>query len=159
MPHFIGKQLFALALLTVIQIFPPEPSVAYLQSSDSTRNTPSAAMGPIELLTPPEGLDFAPFMHSVYVSIKREWFAGMPPSLEKGNKGVVSIRFEVQQDGKVPGDSLKIEFSSGKKELDDAGLNAVRNAAPFDHLPAKFSQTFIELRMTFYYNLAPPKKL
>jgi TonB family protein len=115
-------------------------------------------MGSIELLTPMEGLDFAPFMHSVYVSIKREWFAGMPPSVEKGNKGVVSIRFEVQQDGKVRGDSLRVESSAGKKELDDASLNAVRNAAPFDHLPSKFSQPAIDLRMTFFYNVAPTKK-
>jgi TonB family protein len=81
----------------------------------------------------------------------------MPPSVEKGDKGVVSIQFRVQQDGKIPEDSLKVLSSSGKKEFDDAGLNAIRDAAPFDHLPSKFSHPFIELRMAFYYNVAPQR--
>jgi TonB family protein len=158
MQPFFVKLLVALAFLTVTQTVPPEPSLAHLQSSDSTGNTPGAAMGPIELLTPTEGLDFNPFMRSSYLSIKREWFAGMPPSVEKGEKGIVVIQFEVQQDGKLPDDSLRVKASSGKKELDNASLNAIRNAAPFDHLPSKFSQPLVDLRMTFYYNVAPPKK-
>jgi TonB family protein len=81
----------------------------------------------------------------------------MPSSVENGDKGVVSIQFRVQQNGKVPFDSMKIISSSGKKEFDDASLNAIRNVAPFDHLPSKFSQPFVELRMTFYYNTAIPK--
>jgi outer membrane biosynthesis protein TonB len=50
---------------------------------------------------------------------------------------------------------VKISSSSGKKDLDDAGVNAVRNASPFVPLPDNFPQPFIELRMYFYYNLAP----
>jgi TonB family protein len=96
-------------------------------------------------------------MQSVYRPVRRECFAGMPHSIEKGEKGIVSIEFRVQQDGKVPADSLKILSSSGKKELDDASLNAIHNVAPFDYLPSKFSQPFVELRMIFYYNTAPPR--
>jgi TonB family protein len=158
MPSFTGMHIVALALMTATQILPPEPSLPYLQSSDSARNTQRVtAAAAIELRTDTEGVDFGPFMQSVHRSVKREWFAGMPPSVEKGDKRIVSIQFRVQQDGKVPGDSLKVVSSSGRKEFDDAGLNAIRNVAPFDHLPSKFSQPFVELRMTFYYNIAPPR--
>jgi TonB family protein len=158
MPSFTGKHLVALALITALQILPLEPSLAYLQSSDSAKNTQRATTAAaIEMRTHTEGVDFGPFMQSVYRSVKREWFAGMPPSVENGNKGIVSIQFRVQQDGKVPGNSLKVVSSSGKKEFDDAALNAIRNVAPFDHLPSKFSQPFVELRMVFMYNTAPPR--
>jgi hypothetical protein len=33
-----------------------------------------------------------------------------------------------------------------------------RETAPFSHLPENFSQPFIELRFTFYYNLPIPQK-
>jgi TonB family protein len=141
MASFTGKRLVALALMTAPPVLPPEPSLAYLQLSDSARNAQRAtAAAAIEMRTDTEGVDFGPFMQSVYRSVKREWFAAMPPSVEKGDKGIVSIQFRVQQDGKVPGDSLKVVSSSGKKEFNDAGLNAIRNVAPFDHLPSKFSQ-------------------
>jgi outer membrane biosynthesis protein TonB len=47
-------------------------------------------------------------------------------------------------------------YRSGKDELDTASLPAVREAEPFKPLPEKFSQPFILLRITFYYNLKPP---
>jgi TonB family protein len=147
MPSSGAKRLVAIALMTAIQLLLPKLSPAQ-------KATVGAA---IEMRTDAEGVDFGPFKQSVYLSVKGEWFATMPSSVEKGDKGVVSIQFRVQQNGKVPFDSTKIISSSGKKEFDDASLNAIRNVAPFDHLPSKFSQPFVELRMTFYYNIAIPK--
>jgi len=73
MPSFTGKHLVALALMTALEILPPEPSLAYLQSSDSARNTqrPTTAAA-IELRTDTEGVDFGPFKQSVYRSVKGE---------------------------------------------------------------------------------------
>ena len=164
MSSYTGERLVALVLVTAMQIVHLQPALAYPihqpppQSSDSVRNTQKAVTGAsIEMLSDTQGVDFDPFMQSVYRSVKREWFAGMPPSIEKGEKGIVSIEFRVQQDGKVPADSLKVVSGSGRKELDDVGLNAIHNVAPFDHLPSKFSQPFVELSMIFYYNTAPPR--
>jgi outer membrane biosynthesis protein TonB len=47
--------------------------------------------------------------------------------------------------------------SSEKSDFDAASSQAVREAAPFNHLPQKFSKPFIEVRFTFYYNVAPSK--
>jgi outer membrane biosynthesis protein TonB len=45
---------------------------------------------------------------------------------------------------------------SRKSDLDAASLEAIREAGPFDKLPEKFSQPFILVRVTFYYNVKPP---
>src|SRR2546425_366448 len=72
---FAGKRLVALTLMTAIQILPPEFALAYPQSSDSTRSTQRATAAAIEILTHTEGVDFRPFMQSVYRSVKREWIS------------------------------------------------------------------------------------
>ena len=163
MSSFARKLLVALVLMTAIQIL-PQPALANpahpatQQSSDSTRNAQKGtAGGSIEMRTDTEGVDFNSYLRALYLSVRKTWYAEMPPSAEKGDKGVVTIQFRVQQDGKIPDDFLKVVFSSSKKEFDNAGLHAIRDAAPFDHLPSKFSQPFVELRMIFYYNTAPPR--
>ncbi len=85
----------------------------------------------------------------------------LPPSIEKGLQGKNTVEFRILRDGNIQKDSLKVLASSQKSELDTASLGAVREAAPFGHLPENFSEPFIVLRMTFYYNLLPlmePKK-
>ena len=62
-----------------------------------------------------------------------------------------------EPDGTVPDEFLKLRQNSENKDLDDASLRAIRKAAPFSHLPKDYSQPFIELRMSFYYNVDPPK--
>ncbi len=78
-----------------------------------------------------------------------------PPSIEKGLQGKNTVEFRILRDGNIQKDSLKMIASSQKSELDTASLGAVREAAPFGHLPENFSEPFIVLRMTFYYNLLP----
>jgi TonB family protein len=158
MSFFAGKYLVALGFVTALQILPSQPSLASLQSSDSARTLPKAtAAASIEMLTDAEGVDFGPFLQSVYRSVKREWLSAMAPSIEKGNKGIVTIQFRVEQDGKVPDDFLKVVSNSGEKEFEYAARNAIRNMRPFEHLPSRFPQPFDELRMIFYYNTPPPK--
>ena len=158
MSFFAGKYFVALGFVTALQILPSQPSLASLQSSDSARTLPKAtATAAIEMLTDAQGVDFGPFLQCVYRSVKREWFSAMAPSIEKGNKGIVTIQFRVEQDGKVPDDFLKVVSNSGEKEFEYAALNTIRNMRPFEHLPSKFSQPFVELRMIFYYNTPPPK--
>jgi TonB family protein len=162
MPSFAGKRLVALALVTAIQILPLRPALAYPihhappQSSNSTSTTSNTGTA-LEMLTDTEGVNFNSYLNALYFLVRNKWRAGTPPSVEKGDKGIVSIQFRVQQDGKVPSEDLKVVSSSGKKEFDDASLNSIRNVAPFEHLPGKFSRPFIELRMTFYYNVDVPR--
>jgi TonB family protein len=149
--------LAALTLLTAAQVLAPltaltSPIRALApQSGDATTNSKKTS-STIQLLTDPEGVDFAPFLTSLYRAVKAKWIEGMPASVKLGEQGLVTIQFRIQQDGKVPESFLKATFSSGKKELEEASLKAIRKAAPFEHLPDKFSKPYIELRVSFYYN-------
>ena len=122
------------------------------QSEGSTPKHGQARSG-LEMLTDTEGIDFNAYLRTVYISVRQNWFAVMPPSIEKGQPGVNSIEFRIMQDGKIPEDSVKLTTHSGKEDLDRASLSAIRASAPFSHLPEKFSQPFIALRITFYYNM------
>jgi TonB family protein len=112
----------------------------------------------IELLNATDGVDFNPYLRDVYLSVKRRWFAVMPPSVGKGEQGYNTVEFRVSRDGNIAKDSVRMASSSRKADFDAASLEAIREAAPFSHLPEKFSNPYIEFRFSFFYNLSPPKR-
>ena len=114
-----------------------------------------AAYGAMQLLTPTEGVDFNDYLHRVYITVKQNWFAVMPGSVELGDKGVVSLQFRIMKNGTVPtGEPVRV-FGSGKEPLDRAAISSIRASTPFEPLPSPFKGDFIELRFTYYYNLQP----
>lgn len=118
------------------------------------RGTASAG---IEMLTDTEGIDFNDYLRRVYFTVKRNWEAVMPASVQLGDQGVVSLQFKIMRDGSVPdGDPAQI-FSSGKEPLDRAAFSSIRASNPFQPLPGGFKAPYIELRFTYYYNLQPPR--
>jgi hypothetical protein len=111
------------------------------------------AYGGIEMLTPDEGVDFSNYLNRVYVTVKRNWFAVMPGSVELGEKGIVVLTFKIMRDGSVPSAEPVIQRNSGKEPLDRAAYSSVRASNPFEPLPPQFSGPFIELRYTYLYNI------
>jgi hypothetical protein len=111
------------------------------------------AYGGIEMLTPDEGVDFSNYLNRVYVTVKRNWFAVMPGSVELGEKGIVVLTFKIMRDGSVPSDEPVIQRDSGKEPLDRAARNSVRASNPFEPLPPQFRGPYIELRYTYLYNI------
>jgi hypothetical protein len=114
-----------------------------------------AAYGAMEMLTPTEGVDFSDYLHRVYITVKRNWFAVMPESVHLGDKGIVSLQFRIMRDGSVPADEPVRVRPSGKEPLDRAAISSIRSSNPFEPLPPAFSGPFIELRFTYFYNLQP----
>ena len=158
MPFQIARRVIVLALAASTQFHASELAgvFATIQSTPSLPKGAAAGCG-MEMLTDTKGIDFKPYIHNVYLSVKKSWFASMPPSVGKGQQGVNAVEFRILQDGNVPKDFLKMTSASGKNDFDAASVQAVREAAPFSHLPEKFSQPFITLRFTFYYNVAIPQ--
>jgi hypothetical protein len=111
------------------------------------------AYGGIEMLTPDEGVDFSNYLNRVYVTVKRNWFAVMPGSVELGEKGIVVLTFKIMRDGSVPSTEPVIQSNSGKEPLDRAAYSSVRASNPFEPLPPQFSGPYIELRYTYLYNI------
>jgi len=107
------------------------------------------------MLTPTEGVDFRDYLHRVYITVKRNWFAVMPESVNLGERGVVSLQFKIMRNGSVPVGEPVILRTSQKEPLDRAAVSSVRSSNPFESLPSAFSGPYIELRFTYYYNLVP----
>jgi outer membrane biosynthesis protein TonB len=112
----------------------------------------------LEMLTDTEGVDFNDYLRRVYLTVKQNWFAVMPASVQLGDQGVVSLQFKIMKDGIVPvGEPVQV-FSSGKEPLDRAAFSSIRASSPFQPLPSAFKGPYIELRFTYYYNLQPPNR-
>jgi outer membrane biosynthesis protein TonB len=112
----------------------------------------------IEMLTDTQGVDFNDYLRRVYITVKQNWFAVMPASVQLGDQGVVSLVFKIMKDGSVPdGDPRRI-FGSGKEPLDRAAVSSIRASNPFPPLPGQFPGPYIELRFTYYYNLPIPNQ-
>jgi outer membrane biosynthesis protein TonB len=113
------------------------------------------AYGGLEMLTPDEGVDFSGYLQRVYYTVKRNWFAVMPSSVELGEKGIVQLTFRINRDGSVSSNDPQIQYRSGKEPLDRAAYSSIRASNPFETLPPQFSGPYIELRYTYYYNIIP----
>ena len=106
------------------------------------------------MLTHTEGVDFNDYLRRVYITVKQNWFAVMPASVQLGDQGVVSLQFNIMRDGGVPDGDPQFVWGSGKEPLDRAAISSIRASNPFPTLPQQFKGPYIELRFTYYYNLA-----
>ncbi len=123
--------------------------------SGAGRGSGGAAYGGLEMLTPDEGVDFSGYLQRVYLTVKRNWFAVMPGSVELGEQGIVQLTFRINRDGSVSVGDPEIVRNSGKEPLDRAAYSSVRASNPFESLPPQFKGPFIELRYTYFYNIQP----
>jgi outer membrane biosynthesis protein TonB len=123
--------------------------------SGGNRGGGGTAYGGLEMLTPDEGVDFSGYLQRVYLTVKRNWFAVMPGSVELGEQGIVQLTFRINRDGSVSVGDPQIIRNSGKEPLDRAAYSSVRASNPFESLPPQFKGPFIELRYTYFYNIQP----
>ncbi len=115
----------------------------------------ASAYGAMEMLTPTEGVDFNDYLHRVYITVKRNWFSVMPESVRLGDKGVVSLQFQIMRNGSVPdGEPVRV-VGSGKEPLDRAAVSSIRASNPFEPLPPQFQRALSSncvLRTTIIYS-------
>ncbi|HWY08797.1 MAG TPA: TonB C-terminal domain-containing protein [Candidatus Acidoferrales bacterium] len=129
-----------------------------LPSGGGGHSGKGSANAGIEMLTDTEGVDFNDYLRRVYIAVRNNWYAVMPPSVSLGDQGVVSLQFKIMRDGSVP-DGMPVQvFGSGKEPLDRAAFSSIRASNPFPQLPPQFKGPYIELRFTYYYNLKPPNQ-
>jgi TonB family protein len=112
----------------------------------------------IEMLTDPQGVDFNDYLRRIYYIVRGNWYAVMPPSVELGEQGVVSLHVKIMRDGSVPDPEPVMLYGSGKEPLDRAAVSSIRASNPFPPLPAQFKGPYIEVRYTYYYNIHPPNQ-
>jgi TonB family protein len=108
----------------------------------------------VEILTPTQGVNFTGFVQSLFDSVKQSWYAKIPDEAKtQKQNGKVLIRFVVRRDGSLEKGSPLLVTGSGTRNLDDAALSAIKDAAPLGGFPQEFAGSNIELEFRFYYNL------
>jgi TonB family protein len=112
----------------------------------------NARMGPFDVLSDTQGVDFGPYLSRMLQSIKSNWYnlipeEARPPLLKHGK---VAIRFLITPNGKVAG--MYIESPSGDVPLDRAAYGGITASDPFSPLPHDFHGPYLALRITFFYN-------
>ena len=150
-----GKKLLTLVFLTVALSPIPGRLTAMpgqgMQSQSKSSNLPRAGVE-VQFIGSKEGVDFGPYLKTVYLSVKRSFFSDLPDSFVKGEKGVAVVRLQIQRDGTLSDKSPILLSSAGKKDMDEAALRAVRTPAPFGPLPEAYPKASIDLEFRFSYN-------
>jgi TonB family protein len=113
---------------------------------------PTAAMGPIEILSDAMGVDFGPYLQRVLHDVRVNWYNLIPESARAPimKKGKVTIEFAILKDGKVAG--MKLVSTSGDVALDRGAWGGITASNPFPPLPNEFGGQYLGLRFAFYYN-------
>lgn len=116
---------------------------------------PTARMGPMEVLTDTEGVDFGPYLAQIVQIVKRNWYTIIPQSAYPpiSKKGKVVIEFAIGKMGQVQG--LNIVGPSGDVYLDRAAFGGIQFSNPFPPLPKEFGGPYLGLRFFFFYNPDP----
>lgn len=91
-----------------------------------------------------QNADFGPYMKRMQDKIKSNW---QPPVKDKDAQ--IVVKYRIRKDGSL--DSYGILSSSGSQDLDNAAIEALRAAAPFEPLPASFNKESILVQFTFDY--------
>jgi TonB family protein len=113
---------------------------------------PTAATGPIEVLTDTKGVNFGPYLQVVIHDVKVNWYNLIPESARAPimKKGKVMIEFAILKNGTVAG--MKLVSTSGDVALDRGAWGAITASNPFKPLPSEFDGPYLGLRFAFYYN-------
>jgi TonB family protein len=112
----------------------------------------NARLGPFDVLSDTQGVDFGPYLSRVLQSIKNNWYNLIPEEARSPlmKHGKVAIRFLITPNGKVAG--MFVEAPSGDVPLDRAAYGGITASDPFSPLPHDFHGPYLALRITFFYN-------
>jgi TonB family protein len=113
------------------------------------RGTHGARMGPFEILSDTQGVDFGPYLQRILQEVKEHWYELIPESAEM-KKGKLMIEFAITKDGQVA--DMKLVVSSGDVALDRPAWGSITGSNPFPPLPTEFTGPYLALRFRYYYN-------
>lgn len=89
--------------------------------------------------------DFSIYLNELQRRIRRAW---TPPKMPNSRSSI--IVFTIAESGELL--SARLQRSSGDHAMDDAAMQAIKNSAPFRHLPAN-SPDSVDVQFTFDYNV------
>jgi TonB family protein len=113
-----------------------------------------AESGPVSFET--QWYDWGEYAQSMVSKIRVNWYNNMPHLIQTGLKGVVTIRFTIQRDGRLT--EVTILSSSGAPPYDFAAKKAIELSSPLNPLPQDFPNATEHVTAMFFYNEEPPTR-
>jgi TonB family protein len=113
----------------------------------------TAEQGPLSFET--QWYDWGDYAQSMVSRIRVNWYANMPQIIRTGMKGVVTIRFTIQRDGRIT--DITILNSSTVPPYDFAARKAIELSSPLNPLPKDFPNPNERVTAMFYYNRDIPR--
>jgi len=111
--------------------------------------TPGNPLANVQLRSDPEGVDFAPYLTQLILTIKRNWYSVTPQVARMGQKGKVAVLLVIAKNGNM--DKVAIAEYSGSGALDRAAVAGVSMSEPLPPLPRDFRGTRIVVQLNFLY--------
>lgn len=119
-------------------------------SNAGTEPDENASRG-VAILSPTEGVNFAPYIREMLKSVQAHWYKAMPQEAIQGQAaGQVSVIFSIQPDGRLGEE--QVDSSSGVRSFDAAAINSIHDSSPLQPLPKEFRGSYLRLKITFAYN-------
>ena len=113
-----------------------------------------AESGPLSFET--QWYDWGEYAQSMVSRIRVNWYNNMPQLIQTGLKGVVTIRFTIQRDGRIT--NIEQLSSSGHPPYDFAARKAIELSSPLNPLPKDFPNSSERVTCMFFYNQEPPTR-
>lgn len=113
---------------------------------------PSQVLGPAEVLSDTQGVDFGPYLQRVVQEVREHWYNIIPPVAQPPimKQGKLAIEFAILRNGNIAG--MKLVATSNDTALDRAAWGGITGSNPFPPLPAQFNGQYLALRFYFFYN-------
>ncbi|GMT43282.1 MAG: hypothetical protein IEMM0003_0101 [bacterium] len=94
---------------------------------------------------------YASYMAHIKRQVESVWIYP-EEAIEKGESGVLFLFFVINQNGSLK--NIKLINSSGHEILDNAAINALKDAAPFPVLPKRLNIDRLKVYASFQYNIS-----
>jgi len=95
--------------------------------------------------------DFAPYMLAMKKRIESNWNPPFAYTHMGAISGTNRFRFKVMPDGKVK--DLEMLGTDAHYSLDQSSSMAIEGSSPFMPLPISFPEKYLEVSVTFFYNI------
>ncbi len=121
-------------------------------SVSHNRGGSDLGMGPAEILSDTQGVNFQPYLRRILQEIYDQWIPLIPeearPPLRKA--GVTQIRFTILPDGSIG--AMHLDGSTHDDALNKAAWGSITGVGQFPALPSQFHGPNLELRIHYLVN-------
>lgn len=133
---------------TPIALVPTPPSPVIASAADETLRLRGAANRELEIRADTRESALAPYLDSWKRKVERLGTLNYPrDSRRRRMSGSPVVAVTIRADGTLR--DISIQRSSGHREVDQAALNILKLASPFDPFPAALRQKYDQLRFAY----------